>query len=296
MNWKNLASHISETTGCTFYIQNTYPISGGSINDTYRVEANGEIYFIKLNSSDYFDMFEAEVAGLKELEQAIIKVPEPYYWGIVEDKCYLVTEYIALKGDKTSVAEELGQKLARLHQVTQSQFGWQRDNYIGSTPQVNSLENDWVSFWQQHRLGFQLKLAAHNGYGGKLQKQGERLLADLGYFFSDYQPQASLLHGDLWSGNYAAAQTGKNSVQAVIYDPAVYYGDRETDIAMTELFGGFPKRFYQAYQEIWPLDAGYKTRKILYNLYHILNHLNLFGSGYLNQAEIMIASLISEYK
>jgi fructosamine-3-kinase len=290
VNWQNLAAHISETTGCTFYIQNTSPISGGCINETYRIEANGERYFVKLNSSDYLDMFEAEAAGLKELQQTSLKVPEPIYWGIVGEHSYLIIEYLVLEGENSFISEELGQKLATQHKITQSKFGWQRDNYIGSTPQINTLETDWVNFWQQHRLGFQLQLAARNGYGGKLQKQGERLIADIGYFFSDYQPQASLLHGDLWSGNY-----GNNCAKPVIYDPAIYYGDRETDIAMTELFGGFTKGFYQAYQETWPLDAGYKTRKILYNLYHILNHLNLFGSGYLHQAERMIGSLLSEY-
>lgn len=294
MKWQNIAAHISETTGYPFEIKNQFPISGGCINAAYRIEGNGERYFVKLNSSDYLDMFAAEAAGLRELQQAILKVPQPLCWGIVEEQSYLVMEYLVLQGETHSVSADLGQQLATLHQVTQPQFGWQRNNYIGSTPQVNTLETDWVSFWQQHRLGFQLKLAARNGYGGKLQTQGERLLADLGDFFSDYQPQVSLLHGDLWSGNYAVTK-GKNGIQPVIYDPAVYYGDREADIAMTELFGGFSKRFYQAYQETWPLDSGYKTRKILYNLYHILNHLNLFGSGYLNQAERMIASLLSEY-
>ncbi len=295
MNWQNLAAHISETTGCTFCIQNTSPISGGCINETYRMEANGDRYFVKLNSSEYLDMFEAEAAGLKELQQASIKVPEPIYWGTVGEHSYLITEYLALEGENSSISEEFGQKLAKQHKITQSQFGWQRDNYIGSTPQINTLENDWVSFWQKHRLGFQLKLAARNGYGGRLQKDGERLISELSHFFRDYQPQASLLHGDLWSGNCAAAKCGTNTIKPVIYDPAIYYGDRETDIAMTELFGGFTKGFYQAYQETWPLEAGYKKRKILYNLYHILNHLNLFGSGYLSQAERMIMSLLRKY-
>jgi fructosamine-3-kinase len=294
VNWQEIVSDISETTGFPFQIKNKFSISGGCINEAYCIEGNGERYFIKLNSSDYLDMFEAEATGLKELQQAIIKVPQPLCWGIVGKQSYLVIEHIVLQGETHLISADLGQKLATLHQVTQPQFGWQCNNYIGSTPQINNLENDWVSFWQQYRLGFQLKLAARNGYGGKLQTQGERLIADIGYFFSDYQPQASLLHGDLWSGNYAVTVT-PNGAQPVIYDPAVYYGDRETDIAMTELFGGFSKRFYQAYQETWPLDVGYKTRKKLYNLYHILNHLNLFGSGYLNQAETMIASLLSEY-
>jgi fructosamine-3-kinase len=288
-NWQTIASHISETTGQAFQVQSEQSIGGGCINSTYRIEGNGQNYFVKLNSSEYLDMFEAEAAGLTELGQAAaIKVPEPLCWGTAGGYAYLVMEYLPLGGDSSS---DLGQQLAALHQVSYPQFGWHRDNYIGSTPQVNTLENDWVTFWQKHRLGFQLNLAARQGYTG-LRSKGQRLIAEVGQFFSNYQPQPSLLHGDLWSGNYAISVNG----QPVIYDPAVYYGDRETDIAMTELFGGFPKRFYDAYQEALPLEAGYSTRKTLYNLYHILNHLNLFGGGYLGQAESMMASLLSELR
>jgi len=291
-NWQAIATHISETTGQAFQLRSRHSIGGGCINSTFRIEGSGQSYFVKLNSPQYLDMFETEAAGLSELGQAAaLKVPEPLCWGSTQEQAYLVMEYIPLGGETNSV--ELGQQLAALHQVTQPQFGWTRDNYIGSTPQVNSLENDWITFWQRHRLGFQLKLAAQKGYRSKrLQNQGTRLVADVGEFFGNYQPQASLLHGDLWSGNYAVAVDG----QAVIYDPAIYYGDREADIAMTELFGGFPRRFYDAYQDTWKLDSGYSTRKILYNLYHILNHLNLFGGGYLSQAESMIEMLLSELR
>ncbi len=284
VDWQTIATQISKTTGQSFQVQTQSHTSGGCINDAYRIEGNGQSYFVKLNDAQYLDMFKAEAAGLTELGQHI-KVPKPLCWGSAGGNCYLVMEYLSLRGDSHSISEALGQQLAALHQATQPQFGWHSNNYIGSTPQINTLENDWVTFWQNHRLAFQLKLTGNK----KLQSQGERLIADVGQFFTDYQPQPSLLHGDLWSGNYAAQ--GK---QPVIYDPAMYYGDREADIAMTELFGGFPRRFYDAYQETWPLDPGYSTRKILYNLYHILNHLNLFGGGYLGQAERMIASLLSE--
>jgi protein-ribulosamine 3-kinase len=296
VDWQTIAAHISETTGLPFQIQAHYQVAGGCINSTYRIEGSGQNYFVKLNSSEHQEMFAAEVAGLTELRKpAVIKVPEPLCWGTAGGHSYLVMEYLALHGDiqTQSLSAQLGQQLAVLHQVTQTQFGWHRDNSLGLTPQVNTLENDWVTFWQNHRLGFQLDLAAHNGYSGKLQRKGEVLMAEVGQFFTDYQPQPSLLHGDLWSGNYAVALDNQRG-QPVIYDPAVYYGDREAEIAMTELFGGFPKRFYHAYQEAWPLDAGYSTRKTLYNLYHILNHLNLFGGGYLAQAKRMIASLLSE--
>ena len=164
------------------------------------------------------------------------------------------------------------------------------ENTIGSTPQHNNRHDDWVEFWRQERLGRQLQFAAGNGYGGVLQSQGEKLLERFQGFFQDYQPQASLLHGDLWGGNAAADGRGN----PVMFDPACYFGDRETDIAMTELFGGFGAEFYAAYQAEYPLDAGYKVRKTLYNLYHILNHLNLFGRAYLAQANNMIEGLLAE--
>ncbi|TXL12409.1 hypothetical protein BMR05_15450 [Methylococcaceae bacterium HT4] len=196
------------------------------------------------------------------------------------------------EGINQTTQQQLGRQLAELHQTRQDYFGWHHDNFIGSNQQRNTRDNNWVNFWQEQRLMAQLKLASENGYTGKIQQQGEQLCLLIPEFFSSYQPQASLLHGDLWSGNAAADAEGR----AIIYDPACYYGDRETDIAMTELFGGFSADFYAAYEEAWPLDSGYKTRKTLYNLYHILNHLNLFGSGYLCQAERMMQPLITEIR
>jgi fructosamine-3-kinase len=185
---------------------------------------------------------------------------------------------------------KLGQQLAALHQINQPYYGWQQNNTIGSTEQINNSSDDWIGFWREHRLGFQLSLAEKNGYGGSLIRSGERLSESLDCFFSNYTPQPSLLHGDLWSGNASVTNDG----EPIIYDPACYYGDREADIAMTELFGGFGSNFYAAYNESYPLDSNYTIRKTLYNLYHILNHLNLFGEGYLHQAENMIDSLLAE--
>jgi fructosamine-3-kinase len=176
-----------------------------------------------------------------------------------------------------------------MHRKAWGQFGWHRDNTIGSTPQTNTPARNWVDFWRRNRLGFQLALAHRNGYGGRLQDRGRRLLERFPTLL-DHAPQSSLLHGDLWGGNMSFDRGGN----PVIYDPAVYYGDRETDLAMTELFGGFGGDFYAAYEEAWPLAPGYPTRKLLYNLYHILNHLNLFGSGYLGQAQGMIERLLAE--
>lgn len=292
VNWQPIEQHIRKVTGHPFTIEAYYNVMGGSINHAYRIEGNGQIYFIKLNEGRYFDMFDAEAAGLAELAQpGVIKVPVPLCWGTTPQHAYLVMDSLTLRSDNVSASRQLGHQLAVLHQVTQSQYGWYRDNYIGSTLQENTPHTDWITFWGQHRLGYQLRLAASNGYNRSiLQGNGEELMAVLPHFFQHYTPQASLLHGDLWAGNYA---TDANALP-VIFDPAVYYGDRETDIAMTELFGGYSADFYAAYNERWPLDEGYVVRKTLYNLYHVLNHLNIFGGSYLGQAERMLSQLLSE--
>lgn len=292
VDWQTIAAHISNAAGLYFEVQTIYSITGGSTNVSFRLEGKGQNYFVKVNRRECFDMFAAEAAGLAELAQpAVIKVPMPLCWGTTPHHSYLVMEYLTLRNDMTeSIQVLLGQHLAVMHQVSRFPFGWYRYNYLGLTPQINTLETDWITFWRNHRLGYQLSLAARNGYGGELQRRGEQLLVDLDLFFSNYQPYSSLLHGDLEACNWAIDVHG----QPVIYDPAMYYGDREIDLAVTEFFGGFSENFYRAYQEQWPLDPGYSVRKNLYKLYHVLNHLNLFGGAYLGQAERMMLSLLSE--
>ncbi len=236
-------------------------------------------------------MFEAEMAGLDEIiSSGSIRVPVPICAGDDGNTAFLIMENLELRNSGDSV--ELGAKLAAMHLSRQEYFGWQYDNTIGTTQQINTRSNDWIKFFQACRLGFQLELAARNGYAGQLQREGEQLVADMDGFFTSYRPQPALLHGDLWSGNHGYLPDG----EPVIYDPAVYYGDREADVAMTELFGGFGPDFYAAYSARYPLDEGYPVRKHLYNLYHVLNHLNLFGSGYLRQAEAMVRKLRSELR
>ena len=289
--WAGIADQISRATGQLFTQPRSRSIGGGCINRAAVLESGGQRYFVKMNTASSLDMFAAEAEGLQEIAHSkTIAAPLPICWGIAENEAYLVLSYVEFGAGRQATSAQLGEQLAAMHQTTKPQFGWHRDNTIGSTPQINQLENDWVQFWKKHRLRFQLSMAAQQGYRGNLQRNGERLLEELGDFFSDYQPLPSLLHGDLWSGNYASDTQG----QPVIFDPAVYYGDREADLAMTELFGGFPTAFYHAYQAVFPLDPGYRVRKTLYNLYHIINHLNLFGSGYLSQAERMTALLLSE--
>jgi fructosamine-3-kinase len=289
--WELLSERISAATGSHFSIQSSRPLSGGCINTAYHLQGKGQDYFVKLNAAAKLPMFAAEAEGLLEvIETATIKVPKPICWGKIAHQAYLVLEYVSLGHSNSRAMERLGRQLALLHKIVQPYFGWHRDNTIGATPQVNTPCQDWVAFWRQYRLGFQLDLAIKHGYGDRLQGKGERLLARLASFFQDYPVMPSLVHGDLWTGNVASYHKD----EPVIFDPAVYYGDRETDLAMTELFGGFSPRFYDAYQESYALDPGYRVRRTLYNLYHILNHLNLFGPAYLTQTESMMDTLLAE--
>ena len=287
--WQEIARTISDITGESFSVREQRSVAGGCINTAWHIADGGRSYFVKLHGSDGLAMFEAEADGLREMRTAnAIKVPEPIATGLADGQAYIAMENLELGGSGS--AERLGRELAAMHRSIGPQFGWFRDNTIGSTPQTNTQGGDWIAFWREQRLGAQLRLAAAKGHGGTLQRRGERLLAELPALFAGYTPTPSLLHGDLWSGNYAFCRDGTPA----LFDPAVYYGDRETDIAMTELFGGFGRDFYAAYNEAWPLDAGYAQRKTLYNLYHILNHYNLFGGGYGSQAETMIERLLAE--
>lgn len=289
--WKEIAAAIAAASGKPFAIAVRQASGGGDINAAWTVEGGGRRYFVKTNSAARLAMFEAESEGLRELASAAaIRVPQPMCCGSAAGNAFLVLEHIAFGSGGRGGAQRLGEQLAALHLTTAPHFGWRRDNTIGSTPQPNSPAADWLAFWREQRLGYQLALAAQNGAGGRLLRDGEKLLEALPLLFHGYTPRPSLLHGDLWGGN-AAFDTADNPV---IFDPAVYYGDRETDLAMTELFGGFAADFYAAYRASFPLDPGYATRKTLYNLYHILNHFNLFGGSYQGQAERMIGMLLAE--
>lgn len=291
--WLQVERQIGVATGLPFTARTRQALGGGCINQAWRVDADQQHYFVKVNQAVELPMFEAEAAGLAEIAVTrTVRVPQPICCGIAAGRAYLALEYLPLGGNGARAMETLGRQLARLHQQPQPYFGWQRDNTIGSTPQHNDRSDDWIAFWGAQRLGFQLELAVRNGCGSALQRQGELLLARLEGLFDGYRPLPALLHGDLWSGNAGCTVTG----EPVLFDPAVYYGDREADLAMTELFGGFSAAFYAAYREIMPLDSGYPQRRTLYNLYHILNHFNLFGGGYRLQAERMTAQLLAELR
>ena len=249
--------------------------------------------FIKRGNPAALPMFEAEAAGLAALRASgTVRVPAVHACEAQGGEARIVLEYLDLRPLDRDSGTALGEALARLHRSSGPRFGWPTDNFIGATPQQNGWRDNWANFFAERRLRPQLALARSNGMERKLAEQGESVAERIGAFFLDYRPAASLLHGDLWGGNAGALADGT----PVIFDPACYYGDRETDLAMSELFGGFPDSFYAAYRRAWPLDSGYETRKTLYNLYHVLNHFNLFGAGYLGQARRMIERLLADLR
>ncbi|MEG4632287.1 fructosamine kinase family protein [Microcoleus sp. AR_TQ3_B6] len=299
--WDKIAAHISETTGETFSLDHRHSVSGGCINQGYSISSSSRAYFAKINQASQIAMFEAEALGLQQMRATqTIRVPEPICWGTDGNSAYIVLEWLDLGSRGGERAwEEMGRKLAAMHKYTPPNppllrggeernstllgkvFGWDINNTIGSTVQINNWTANWAEFWAEHRIGYQLKLAKRRG--GHFP-QGERLLEMIPELLAGYEPQPSLVHGDLWGGNAGVTSAG----EPVIFDPATYFGDREVDIAMTELFGGFPALFYRGYNQVWSLDGGYERRKSLYNLYHILNHFNLFGGSYESQANQMI--------
>lgn len=282
---------LSESLGESSRVQWVRNLSGGDINHAALISDGSTDWFLKYHANAPVGMFAAEAQALSEIAKyKVIRVPCPVAYGTESGTSWLVMEYLELTPN--GPASLLGEQLAALHTVTSDQHGWSRDNYIGSTPQDNARCENWVEFWRDHRLQPQLEMALAAGHGDRLFSKGERLLENMDQLIDDHQPAASLLHGDLWGGNKAFATDG----QPVIFDPASYYGDRETDIAMTELFGGFGPDFYAAYQAHFPLPDGYRLRRDLYNLYHMLNHLNLFGGGYLSRCENMIDSLMAQVR
>jgi len=293
--WGRLADGISEAigtaTGQPFFLTRQEAAGGGCINRSLTLAGlDGRRFFLKLNVRDKVEMFAAEAEGLAELElSGAIRVPRAYAWGTTEDVAWLVLEYLDLGGRGSGA--RLGEGLAQLHRRSSETFGWHRDNTIGATHQPNAPASDWITFFRERRLGHQLDLAQSHGASKRMLDNGERLMANLEALFRGHTPVPSLLHGDLWGGNYAY-----DGGEPVVFDPAVYYGDREADLAMTELFGGFPSDFYAAYRLAWPLDQGYAVRRTLYNLYHVINHFNLFGGGYGRQAEQMLEALLAEIR
>ena len=264
----------------------TRSVGGGCIHQAYRLGTEPAC-FVKVNDASSAEMFTAESTGLEAMAASgTVRVPRPLLHGIVDGESYLVMEHLKLSSGTPEAWHRMGEQLAAMHRCLSpiGKFGWTADNFIGATPQANAWAASWLDFWREQRLGAQLRMA---GYRGMTFPGADRLLENMDILFRDHHPEPSLLHGDLWSGNAGFTETG----EPVLYDPACYYGDRECDLAFTELFGGFPRAFYEAYDATWPRDPGWRARRDFYNLYHVLNHANLFGGGYISQAREMIQTL-----
>jgi protein-ribulosamine 3-kinase len=268
-------------------------VGGGSINACYAWRCGGGLLFVKLAARQALSNFTAECEGLAALEAAgTLRVPRRIARGSTGQDAFLALEWIERGRADPESERRLAEGLAALHRVTAPRFGFVHDNFIGATPQANAWESDWARFFAERRLRPQLELAARNRLGHRLQEAGASVLAAVPELLAGHQPTASLLHGDLWGGNWFADET----LRPVICDPAVYYGDAEADLAMSQLFGGFGAEFYRAYAAAAPLTAGAARRAELYNLYHVLNHANLFGGAYVRQALAMCARLLAELR
>jgi fructosamine-3-kinase len=284
-----LEAAIGRATGAPFAIGRASAASGGCIHSSWVLESGATRYFAKTNEGRFAATFAAEADGLVALAGAGIRVPRPIALGEADGTAFLLLEHLALGNGSDAAFRELGRQLAQLHAHRGDEFGWHRGNFIGLTAQPNARHSSWAEFWQIERLAPQLALAARNGHRGELQSLGKRLIDAVPGLLAGHAPAPSLLHGDLWGSNAGFLGDGT----PVVFDPAVYYGDAEADLAMTELFGGFPPSFYDGYREVRPIDGRYGRRRELYNLYHVLNHLNLFGGSYRAQAESMMARLLA---
>jgi fructosamine-3-kinase len=286
-NWALVADALSDFGISIDSTISPRPVGGGDISAAWLLQSTDGPLFLKTGKASAFEMFDAEACGLGELAAAnAVRVPKVRAVRNYGEGAFIALEWLDFAAATAETSGVFGQQLAELHRHTQKQFGWHRDNYLGLTLQPNKCTDSWLDFYREQRLEFQLRLATQNGYGSALGPASKALVHNLDALFVDYAPSASLLHGDLWGGNWSSV-----GGQPVIFDPAVYFGDRETDIAMTRLFGGFSREFYAAYDASWPLRDGYEQRIALYQLYHVLNHLNLFGDGYLNRAVALIKKL-----
>jgi len=286
VDWQRIATALANDHGIGFDPARVSPVSGGSIAASYRCDGAQGSYFLKLAPTDSVALLVAEAEGAEALTDTnTIRVPKVQALGVSDTHAYLVLEWIDFGHPTKATHGCLGTRLAQLHRTAADQHGWHRANFIGATPQMNEPMTDWAQFYRRCRLLPQLALARSRGFD-ELAARGDRIANSLDGLLG-HCPQPALLHGDLWGGNWAVDEVG----QPVVFDAAVYFGDREADLAMTRLFGGFNAEFYAAYQDAWPLPAGWQDRLPAYQLYHVLNHLNLFGGGYLGQANSLLQGL-----
>ncbi|XP_072956058.1 protein-ribulosamine 3-kinase, chloroplastic [Typha angustifolia] len=277
------------TEGKATQITRISPIGGGCINHASRYDTDSGSFFVKTNRKIGTSMFEGEALGLRAMyDTKSIRVPMPYKVGpLPTGGSFIIMEFIEF-GPSRGSQSVLGRKLAEMHKAAKSDkgFGFHVDNTIGSTPQINTWTSDWIEFFAEHRLGYQLKLAFNQFGDSSIYEKGQRLLKNMGALFEDVVIEPCLLHGDLWSGNISSDKNG----DPVILDPACYYGHNEAEFGMSWC-AGFGGSFYNSYFEVMPKQPGFENRRDLYMLYHYLNHYNLFGSGYRSSA----MSIIDDY-
>lgn len=279
--WSNL---LSDGTRANIRVRDLLVLKG---NNRLRLVTDDASVFVKTVSAAHFAQVESEAEALALLSQCrAFHVPEVIALSKEEHFCWLAIEWIDLSPVDPASGKDFGFSLAELHRNTHPQYGWHRQNWLGGTPQHNTAHDDWHDFWWQRRLRPLLELMADKD--SELDRLATRLSLATPIILRDHQPAASVLHGDLWSGNAAIDVLGT----PVLYDPAAYFGDRETDIAMMKLFGGFPDITFEAYQQAWPMDEGFEHRIGLYQLYHLLNHAYLFGGSYLAQSKQLMRSIL----
>lgn len=279
-------------------LKGSTPVSGGSIHSAWKLDFDNGRVFLKLNASEHLPLLQAEQKGLATLAAAlpdgdVLRLPQVLACDLSPGYAWLALEWLDLKPLDEAGGERLAFGLAALHRQTAAHYGFDHANFIGTTPQDNTPHEDWTWFFGHRRLAPLLQALREKGLlDRELVGKGERLVEGLAGFFVGLSLEPALLHGDLWSGNAAQLADGT----PVVFDPAPYYGHREADLAMMELFGGFPGRCYATYRSAWPLAPDFEQRKKLYNLYHILNHHLLFGASYSRQARQMLESLVAELR
>ena len=289
--WHFISDHISEATGQVFVCQRRTAAHGGDTHECFVIRDDRRRFFVKVRKDDATRPLHCEMEGLHALESTgSVLTPHVVCYGVTEDKPdsfeYLVLNHIRFI-EGPADWHQMGRHLAKLHQIPQKQFGWSADNFIGASVQYNIWHHDWAAFYAEYRIGSMLERLAAKGH--KLT-QLDTFVTQIKQLLASHQPTPSLLHGDLWSGNAGFCAKGP-----VLFDPAVYIGDREADIAMTRLFGGFGTAFYDGYNAEYPLDASYPQRENLYQLYHILNHALLFTEPYLSQSKSAIMALEKQF-
>ncbi|WP_340677381.1 fructosamine kinase family protein [Paraglaciecola sp.] len=284
--WHFISDEIAKNIEREFICDDIREITSGHTHKAFKITDGRLRFFVKINENAQLANFKAEIEGLEHLQKTqLFKIPNVICSGLISDKAFLVLEFLTLTQGNNNNWDQFGQALANQHKLhTQDMYGWQEDNFIGMSPQVNQWHKKWNTFFAEQRIGFMLQLLAEKGHS--LTNNIDQVVESVNRLLAGYNPVSSMLHGDLWSGN-----TGFHKDKPVLFDPAFYYGDREADIAMTELFSRLPDEFYQGYQDVWPLCDAYQFRKPVYQLYHVLNHALLFGGSYLESARSTLKNM-----